>query len=143
MTQALRSSPHSRTWAMWLHGSACRIFVLAACGMLLGDFNCFGKWCSFPGPRGDDAVAAARVQPPGDGPPPARALRPLELGQVESFRRIARLRLGLPAAEERAAGPPMATPGAGGGNPATSPASSLRRPPRRGSSKCPAIGPAQ
>ena len=76
----------------------------------------------------DDAVAAARVQPPGDGPPPARALRPLELGQVGSLRRIARLRLGLPAAEERAAGPPMAAPGAGGGNPATSPASSFASP---------------
>ena len=79
----------------------------------------------------------ARVQPPGDGPPPARALRPLKLGQVESLRRIARLRLGLPAAEERAAGPPMAAPGAGGGNPATSPASSFASPSKARESEVP------
>ena len=85
----------------------------------------------------DDAVAAARVQLPGDGPPPARALRPLELGQVECLRRIARLRLGLPAAEERAAGPPMAAPGAGGGNPATSPASSFASPSKEWESEVP------
>ena len=70
-------------------------------------------------------------------PPPARALRPLELGQVESFRRIARLRLGLPAAEERAAGPPMAAPGVGGGNPATSPASSFASPSKAWESEVP------
>ena len=51
-TRALRSSPRSRTWTMWLHGSACKILCWRLCGMLLAIFSCFGKWCSFPGPRG-------------------------------------------------------------------------------------------
>ena len=94
--------------------------ILAALRDAIGDFQLLREVVLIPRSAWDDAVAAARVQPPGDSPPPARALRPLELGQVESLRRIARLRLGLPAAEERAAGSPMATPGAegGGGAPA-------------------------
>ena len=95
--------------------------VLAALRVAMGDFQLLREVVLIPRTAWDDAVAAARVQPPGDGPPPARALRPLELGQVESIRRIARLRLGLPAAEERAADPPMAAPGAGGGGGAGAP----------------------
>ena len=89
--------------------------VLAALRDAIGDFQLLREVVLIPRTAWDDEVAAARIQPPGDGPPPARALRPLELGQVESLRRIARLRLGLPAAEERAAGSPMAVPSAGGG----------------------------
>ena len=51
-TRALRSSPRSQTWEMWLRGSACKMLCWRLCGMLLAIFNYFEKWCSFPGMRG-------------------------------------------------------------------------------------------
>ena len=86
----------------------------------------------------------ARVQPPGDGPPPARALRPLELGQggepsaglpdcawvCQPQKKGQRAHRWQHRVREEAILQPALRP-------------RLCRPPRRGSSKCPTIGSAQ
>ena len=100
--------------------------LLAAMREAIGDFKLLREVVLIPDAAWNDAVAAMRVRlpaaaprlPSGSGgadaeavaaeaaaggaqsPPPSRALRPLELGQVGSLRRVARLRLGLPATEE-------------------------------------------
>ncbi|CAK0806281.1 unnamed protein product, partial [Prorocentrum cordatum] len=80
-------------------------------------------------------VAAARVQdatPEGGDPPPPRPLRGVELGHARGFRRVCRLRLGLPADEEGEGSPSgggggVAAPGNPLGPPEVVNASSIRK----------------
>ena len=72
--------------------------TIAALREAIGDFQLLREIVLIPRAAWDEAVAAARI--PGADAQPGRALRALELGQVESLRRVARLRLGLPAEEE-------------------------------------------
>ena len=77
----------------------------------MGDFSLLREIVLIPAAAWDGAVATIRVErpPPAPAPgdaapsvaptPPDRPLRPVELGQVASLRRLARLRLGLPAEE--------------------------------------------
>ena len=108
--QAINSVDAAVTWI----GMAAP--VLTALRGALGDFQLLRELVLMPATAWDLGVAAARVQDPqGDAeqPPPGRALRALELGQVASLRRIARLRLGLTPTDEGAAAQPAAAPAAG------------------------------
>ena len=90
--------------------------VLQGLRAAMGDFRLLREIVLMPVAAWDEAVAAARVRTPaeeGQDEPPARALRALELGQVASLRRVARLRMGLAAADE--GGPVPAGQGGGVG----------------------------
>ena len=77
--------------------------VLAALRETVSGFRLMREVALVPRAPWDAAAGAARVPVAGgaeEPTPPARPLRALELGQVESLREIARLPRGLPAEEE-------------------------------------------
>lgn len=93
--------------------------LLAGLRTAAGDFRLLREIVLVPGHAWDAAVTATRVALPpaeegGPAPDPAdRAPNALELGQIASLRRVARLRLGLPPEEPRAgAGRGAGAPGA-------------------------------
>ena len=106
--------------AQWLGlAGATRTAVLRA----LGDPTLIRQVVLIPRSIYDAAINDARVQVPGAGDTPAieRPLSPVERGRAVGLRRIARLRIGLPAQEEEPGGRRTAEDASGEGGQATLP----------------------